>query len=659
MSREIQNIQILCAEIVEKAKSGHPGAPLGLSQFVYILYTEFLNLNPDNPKWLNRDIFILSNGHACVIQYVMNYLMGYLTMDDLKKFRQLNSLTPGHPEKNSKGIEISTGPLGQGVADSVGFAISSKILQKYGFNNKIYCIFGDGCYQEGISQEAFSLCSKLGLNNITFIYDFNKVTIDGPTDLAMNENVKARFESLNFDVIEITDDKDQIRAALKKESNRPKVIILHTVIGKDSDVAGTSKAHGNPLGYESIEKLKVKFTFPLETFFISSDLIKSFELAKNRMRSYIREHTIDINEIQNQKLKSRLLCLDQNLPNNFTVEYKEDYKSVDQATRGHLKTTLNLLETNALLLSGCADLLPCINSQIEGTSDLTEESFTINSYIHYGIREHAMCGIMNGIAAHGIFTPLGGTFLNFSSYGIPAIKLACLDNLKIIYLFTHDSIGLGEDGPTHQPLEALATLRALPNIITLRPCDGRETRSAMAIALRYDRPAAIIFTRQCVPDLEETVDGNMKFCAKMNQQETSYEDSSTVEKGGYFLINTPNPEIILIATGSEIQIALKVKEILKNYQVSVVSMISFELFEKQPIKYKNLIIPERRLTQTRKPFVVSIEALSTFGWDKYSDFQIGVDYFGKSAPFKDVFEFFRITAESAADQILTKMKSIQ
>lgn len=656
MAKEIENIQTLCADIVERAKSGHPGAPLGLSQFVYILYTEFLNLNPDNSGWLNRDIFILSNGHSCVIQYLMNYFIGFLSLEDLKQFRKLNSNTPGHPEKNSKGIEISTGPLGQGVASSVGYAISSRLLQRYGFNNSIYCIFGDGCYQEGIAQEAFSLCSKLNLNNITFIYDYNSTTIDGSTDISMDENVKKRFESLNFEVIEIFDqvdqtrEADQIRAALKKRSEKPKIIILHTKIGKNSALEGDPKSHGNPLGKENIEKLKKRSAFPLEDFYISEDLKNSFLNTKNRMKAWVKENEVDLNLIKNEKLKNRLVKI-KNLENTQELypKYKKEYVSKDQATRNHFKDCINCIDTDKLLISGSADLLPCIPGQIKGTLSLNEMEYEINSYVHYGIRENAMCGIMNGIASHGIFSPLGGTFLNFSSYGLPSIKIACMDKLKVIYIFTHDSIGLGEDGPTHQPIEALATLRSLPNLLTLRPCDGRETRSAMAIAIKYNGPAAIILTRQNVPDLESTLNGNSGFIG------TAYE-SSDVEKGCYFLIKTENPEIVILSTGSEVQIAIEIQSILKDYKVSVLSMISFELFESQSDEYKNLIISKRKSNQSKRPFFVSIEALSTFGWGKYSDFQIGIDTFGKSGSFLDLYEYFGLTAIEISKKIIKEFK---
>lgn len=622
MAKEIENIMTLCADIVEKAKSGHPGAPLGLSQFIHILYTEFLNLNPEDPLWIYRDIFILSNGHACAIQYLMNHLIGYLPLEELKRFRQLNSMTPGHPEKNIHGIEISTGPLGQGVAASIGFAISSKILQQYGLRNKIYCVFGDGCYQEGISNEAFSLCSRLGLDNITFIYDFNKTTIDGSTELSMCEDVVARFKCLNFDVIEIQDEADEIRKALKATTERTKVIVLHTKIGKDSNVEGSCKAHGNPLGEDGVKQLKDKLGMPQEAFYFSEDLKSAYIQAVERMK----KHVSGIFELQNTpvKLEEIINGLINHNPVEYWTKYENEYKPEELGTRIHLSNALQDIRTNAILLCGCADLTPSVKGQLEGTVDMKHGQITEKSYIRFGIREHGMAGVMNGIAAHGIFRPIGGTFLNFAAYGMPSIKIACLDRLRTIYLFTHDSIGLGEDGPTHQPIEVLATLRALPNITTLRPCDGRETRIALSIAVRREGPSALILTRQKVPDC-------------LNGDED-------VERGGYYLLREPEHEIILIATGSEVGLALEVKKKLNKWKVSVVSILSFEIFEEQPEEYKANVVD-------RKAVRVSIEALSTFGWAKYSDLQIGLDEFGRSAPAPDVFEFFGFTPDAVAKRV--------
>lgn len=638
MVKEIENIQVLCADIVQKANSGHPGAPLGLSQFVHILFTEYLNLNPDNTNWIQRDIFILSNGHACTIQYLMNSLLGILPREELFKFRQIDSLTPGHPEKNQYGIEITTGPLGQGVAASVGFAISSKILQKYGMNNKIYCIFGDGCYQEGISQEAFSICSRLKLDNITFIYDFNKNTIDGSTELSMDENVVNRFKGLNFDVIEIQDDPNQIREALDRKSNQTKMIILHTAIGKNSELEGSCKSHGSPLGEENVLKLKEKLGMPKEDFYFSDELVKAYEKAADRMRKHVA-NTADLTRLP-EKLKNIIDSIQKNKKMDYFAEYKTEYSSEDLATRKHLSNALNDIFTNAQILSGCADLTPSIGSQLKNTKDLTNTNFDENSYVRFGIREHAMCGIMNGLASHGIFTPFGGTFLNFSSYGLGSIRLACLDRLKIVYIFTHDSLGLGEDGPTHQPIESLAILRAIPNMTTYRPCDGRETRSSLALALKNNNgPSAIVLTRQKVPDLEYTKNGNIKYC-----EVNSNIKNCDVEKGGYYLIKEKEHDIIIIATGSEVSLALKARELLTEFKVSVVSMLSFQIFDQQSEEYKKSVLDKNAK-------IISIETLTTFGWSKYSDFQIGQDEFGRSGPGNKVFEYFGFYPEAISEKI--------
>lgn len=642
MAKEIENIMTICADMVERAKSGHPGAPLGLSQFIHILFTEYLHLNPDNPKWFNRDIFILSNGHACAIQYLMNHLLGFLPFEELQRFRQLNSNTPGHSEKNNLGIEISTGPLGQGVAASIGFAISSKLLREYGLNNKIYCIFGDGCYQEGISQEAFSLCSKLRLDNITFIYDFNKSTIDGPADLSMDENVSKRFRSLNFEVFEIEDDPQEIRKALDATCDKTKMIILHTVIGKESELAGSSKSHGAPLGEENVRKLKEKLGMPDDEFYFSNDLRLAYDMAAERMRKYV----IQTPPLENltDKIKQIFTLIQNNKPITYWAKYENQYVSKELATRVHFSNALNDIVTNAYLLCGCADLTPSINGKLNDSNDLSPDHFHANSYIRYGIREHAMCGIMNGIAAHGVFFPIGGTFLNFATYGMPSIRLACLDKLKLIYVFTHDSIGLGEDGPTHQPIEVLVTLRALPNMTVYRPCDGRETRSALVLALQNKRgPNAIVLTRQKVEELEWTIEGNRKHVSNENEG---------AERGGYYLIKEPNHDIIILATGSEVALAIKVKEELKECKVSVVSMLSFELFDQQPDEYKQRVLDKAAIR-------VSIEALSTFGWTKYSDLQIGQDVYGRSAPSQDVFEYFGFTPGVISEKIRKYIASIK
>lgn len=609
--KEVQNIRILCAEVVERAGSGHPGAPLGLSHFMHLLYTEYLVLDPGNPGNPCRDIIVLSNGHACTIQYVMNHLVGFLSLGDLKSYRMLNSNTPGHPEKNKLGIEISTGPLGQGVASSVGFSISSSLSG----SNHVYCVFGDGCYQEGISQEAFSLCSKLALRNITFIYDSNNTTIDGPTDLSMCENVSERFRSLDFTVLEADGcDSAQIRRALDHRSPRPKVVILRTRIGMDTDLEGSCKSHGAPLGRENVERLKKRYGFPEEEFYVSEELKETYSRARARM--------LDV--VSKRAGRAPPDCAP-------VISFAEPYRPEKAATRTHLANALNGLRTSQRILTGCADLTPSVLSRItdavdfHGSADFREGQ---SVYLRFGIREHAMCGVMNGIAAHGLFVPICGTFLNFITYGYPSVRIAALDSLKVVYILTHDSIQLGGDGPTHQPIEVLATMRATPNLVVLRPCDGREVRGALVVALRERGPAALILSRQPVSEAEYA----------------AADCTDGVERGAYFLASEKNHDIILLATGSEVELAFKVKKHMRDRRISIVSFISFELFERQSEAYKREILDERAVK-------VSIEALATFGWAKYADLSIGLDQFGRSAPGKDVYEYFGFTPERVAERI--------
>lgn len=617
-----ENIRLLAAEIVEKAQSGHPGAPMGLATVMYTLYTEYLVLDPSDPRNPDRDIFVLSNGHACLIQYISNHLLGFLSKEDLLNYRQLNSLCPGHPERNERGIEISTGPLGQGVAASVGFAISSKLFSKYCRKsdepNRVFCIFGDGCYQEGIGQEAFSLCSKFRLDNITFIYDYNKNTIDGPTTLSMNEDVPARFRALDFTVVECDgEDVEGIRKALAMRPTNPLLIILSTETGKDSELEGDCKSHGAPLGEENVKKLRQKYNSVDGEFFISEELKEAYKTGAKRMAEAIRrrnqkgDRADHINNVYDES--------------QGNITYDTDYKFGDQPTRRHIFKALNEIKTKQLLISGCADLTTSTLSHIESAVDF-ECSDGLNVFLRFGIREHAMVAVMNGIAAHGRFVPICGTFLNFISYGYPAVRLACLDRLKTIYMLSHDSILLGGDGPTHQPVEVLATLRATSGLIVLRPCDGRESRAALITALKEPGPVALIVSRQNMSDIKET------------------EKEEQVHRGAYFLRKADNHEIILYATGSEVELAFKAADILRDRRISIVSFVSFELFERQSEAYKKSIL-DRSTTR------ISIEALSTFGWSKYSDFQIGLDEYGRSAPGADVYEYFGFTPEAVASKV--------
>lgn len=611
MKNSINNIRTLSVDMVEKAKSGHPGAPLGLAPFVYILYKVYLRLNPDNDKWTGRDIFILSNGHACALQYVMNYLLGYLSLEDLKQFRQLNGLTPGHPERKTKGIESTTGPLGQGISNSVGYAIS---LLKLNIDSHVYCIFGDGCYMEGISQESFSIASCLNLSNITFIYDYNKITIDGPTSLSMNEDVEMRFKSLNFTVLIVDgEDLQGIRNALNLKTDRPKVIILNTLIGRDSILEGNNKAHGSPIGEEGVSKLKKKYGFPDEEFYVSNNLIKEWEDIRkeklNKIKNNQENHlALSDNDIKNNKKN----YLEKSLNKNFSDLF--DNTPLDKsklATRKLFSIALNSLNHKDNILCGSADLVGSCLNRFDKSINFDRDNRTGN-YINFGIREHAMCGIMNGISGHGFFIPIFSTFLNFISYGYPSVRLGSLDKLNNIYVLTHDSICLGEDGPTHQPIEVLTTLRATPNLLVMRPCDIKECKGALRACLTLEGSKAVILSRQKVPYIKQS---NELDCLK----------------GAYYLFKNEDPDLILFGTGSEIELCIKIKEEWTDKKISVVSFFSWEIFENQNEEYKKSIL----LKNVPK---ISIEALSTFGWQKYSDLQIGVDRFGWSGKCNEVYE---------------------
>lgn len=607
MYKNINNIRTLSVDMVEYAKSGHPGAPLGLAPFIYILYKDYLNIDPNNVNCEGRDIFILSNGHACAIQYVMNYLLGYLDMEDLKKFRQLESFTPGHPEGKSKGIEVSTGPLGQGVSNSVGFSISSK---KLGLSNHIYCIFGDGCYMEGISQESFSIAANLKLDNLTFIYDFNHTTIDGSTDLSMNENVVLRFKSLGFFVIEADgEDINDIKKALDYKSTTTKVIILHTLIGRDSIVQNKNKAHGSPLGEEGVKLLKEKYGIPQIPFYISNELKEEWQ------------------EIRNKKIniEKKIYLIKKANVDTLNLYYTDTISEEKLATRKMFSMVLNDLKTKDQIICGSADLATSCLNRFDDYVNFSSSN-RIGNYINFGIREHSMFGIANGISAHGYFIPIFSTFLNFVSYGFPSVRLGAFGKLNNVYVLTHDSIALGEDGPTHQPIEVLLTLRSTPNLYVMRPCDMRECRAALKACFLLTGPKAIILTRQKVSPIKDTSEKN---CLK----------------GAYYLQEHENPDFILLGTGSEIELCYKIIEVWKEKRISLVSFFSWELFEKQNDEYKKLIL---------KPNVckISIEASTTFGWHKYSDLQIGIDRFGWSGKSNEVYK----AAGFSSDKIIEKIK---
>jgi len=649
----VQTIRFLSIDGVQKANSGHPGMPMGMAPAAYILWTKHLRHNPANPQWHNRDRFVLSAGHGSMLLYSLLHLTGYdISLDELKSFRQWGSKTPGHPEYDpAHGIEVTTGPLGQGVANAVGMAIAQKYLAAY-FNRdgfpiidyKIYVIAGDGCLQEGVAAEASSLAGHLGLNNLIVIYDDNHITIDGATDLAFTEDVAKRYKAYRWNVIPVEgdgNDLDAIDRALKRakrEKNRPTIIKLRTHIAygcpNKQDTAG---AHGSPLGDDEIKLTKQRFAWDAaKTFYIPEQVAAHMREARTRgakaenawNRKFKKYATLypDLAKQFTDAADGRLnINLDEILP------HFEPGTSI--ATRKASQKVLDsLMPRLPLVLAGSADLTPSNNTRFEGAHDFQKNN-PAGRYIHYGVREHAMGAIMNGIAVSRLLRPYGGTFLVFSDYMRPAIRVAALSSYPTIFVFTHDSIGLGEDGPTHQPVEQLASLRAIPNLIVFRPADANETAAAWKFALEHrDGPVALLLTRQGLPVLDQQ----------------KYAPASNIEKGAYILIDSDDPDVLLLASGSEVAIAVDAFEKLaaQGIRARVVSMPSWELFEKQGQAYKDFVLPPNLTAR------IAIEAGVEQGWYKWlgdNGTFIGMSSFGASAPAKVCFEKFGITTQRAVE----------
>jgi transketolase len=565
----------LSLDMIEQANSGHPGMALGCAPLMFVLWTKVMKHDPCNPLWEKRDRFILSNGHGCSLLYSILYFMGYnYTLDDLKNFRQLNSKTPGHPEYNpSLGIEMSTGPLGQGIANGVGMAIACK---KLNYDNTIYVMCGDGCLMEGISYEACSLAGHLNLNNLVILYDDNGITIDGETSITFTENVKGRFTAFNWDIFEVNGNVENgiyEKIIEAKKSSKPAIIFVKTTIGYGLSIAGTKMCHGVPVGSEEVKQFKQKFGLSENPFEIPFDVPKVIQNSINQVQEYIFEPVVPLK---------------------------------DMATRESSGIVLKQLCEIIPIIVGSADLGESNKTAVSG--QITKDDFSSN-YLHYGVREHSMMAIANGISTFGIL-PVVSTFLVFITYCLAPIRMAALSNHKVLYIFTHDSIFIGEDGPSHQPIESLTILRSIPNLLVIRPCDTNEVIGAYQIALKHNGPTAIILTRQVVPNI--TVNINM-------------------EVGAYILHEPAHVNYIIIATGSEVSLALEIAKIRKN--IRVVSMPCCELFDKQPIEYQRLILPEK----IKK---ISIEAGSTIGWHKYADVVFGIDTFGKSGKIGDLKEHF-------------------
>ncbi|MCJ1410299.1 Transketolase [Ptychographa xylographoides] len=644
----INTIRLLAVDATIAANSGHPGAPMGMAPAAHVLFNKFMQFNPKNPNWLNRDRFVLSNGHACMLQYALLHLFGYsLTMDDLKAFRQIDSNTPGHPEAQSAtGIEVTTGPLGQGFANAVGLAIAeaktAAEFNKPGFelvNNHTYCFFGDGCAMEGIASEAASTAGHLQLGNLIMIYDDNHISIDGDTNCAFTEDVMKRFEAYGWHVQHVEkgdDDLEAIEAAIAKAKdvkNKPSMIKLTTTIGFGSKLQGTGGVHGNPLKTDDAAAVKEKFGFdPKESFVVPQKVYDMYhahasegaakEQEWNKMfekygQEYEKEHADLVRRLSGKLPEGWQKSLPTYKPGDKPVASRKLSEAVLEAIH----------EAVPDLIGGSADLTGSNNTRWKKAVDFQPPSTGIGEwsgrYIRYGVREHAMAGIMNGIAAYGTLIPYGGTFLNFVSYAAGSVRLSSLSHCRVIYVATHDSIGLGQDGPTHQPIETLAHFRALPNMMVWRPADGNETSAAYYMALTSkSTPSILALTRQDLPQLE----------------------NSTLEngiKGGYVAVEAEKADITLISTGSEVSICIEAIKYLKdNHQLTarLVSMPCFEVFDAQDKEYRLKCIPDGIPA-------LSVEVMSTLGWERYSHEQFGLNRFGASGTYTDVYEKFEFTPE--------------
>ena len=638
-------IRFLSMDAVQEANSGHPGMPMGMADVVTILFKYFFKFNPKNPSWLNRDRFVLSAGHGSMLLYSMLYLTGYksLTLKNIKKFRQLNSICAGHPEyEPNTGIETTTGPLGQGISNAVGFAIAEQILKKkIGkdlINHKTYVLAGDGCLMEGISHEAMSLAGHLKLNNLIMLFDNNSISIDGPTNLAVSDNFKKRFESYgwNYLLIDGHDEKDIFNAIKKShKSKKPTVISCKTKIGYGSpNKSGKASSHGSPLGEDEIKLVRKRLNWNYDKFEIPNNILNSWRKIGNKGAK--------IESRWNKIYKKKKSKVDKILKNNFNKSIKyEKIKAVKEinslATRKSSELTLNsLIKNNNTLIGGSADLSGSNNTKTKYHKIINSNQF-LGNYIHYGVREHAMCGIMNGIALHSKFIPYGGTFLIFSDYCKPSIRLAAMMEQRIIYVMTHDSIGLGEDGPTHQPIEQLSGLRTIPNLNVMRPADRTETIECWEVALKsLKKPSVLSLTRQ-----------------NLNPIRKKYSKTNKCSFGAYEILRTNNKiKLTILATGSEVDLAIVASHKLAKYKIysKVISVPSLELFKLQSKLYKNKILNETK-------YKVSIEAGSTEPWKQLvgnNGLCFGVDGFGKSAPYKNIFKYFGLTSEN----IVTKIKKM-
>ena len=647
----VNTIRMLSVDAIQKANSGHPGMPMGAAPMAYVLWTRFLRHNPRNPGWPDRDRFILSAGHGSMLLYSLLFLAGYdLGLEDIMNFRQWGSRTPGHPEYPlTPGVETTTGPLGQGFANGVGMAVSERFLaarfNRPGHeivNHYTYGIVSDGELMEGVTHEAASLAGHLGLGKLIYLYDDNRISIEGSTDITFTEDRAARFAAYGWHVEEVADgnDLDAIEAALRRaqeERDRPSLISVRTHIGYGSpNKQDTPSAHGEPLGPDEVRRTKERLGWPLEpAFFVPDGVIDHFRkrssggtgaeaVWRKTLDAYETEFPEKAAEWRRWTTGAPMEGWDRKIPS-----FPPDPKGM--ATRAASGAVINAVAPAVPnLLGGSADLAPSNKTEIKGAADFQADR-PDGRNLRFGVREHGMASLLNGMALHGGIIPYGGTFLVFSDYMRPAIRLAALMGLRVIYIFTHDSIGLGEDGPTHQPVEHLASLRAIPNLLVIRPSDANETAAAWRTALSWEEgPVALVLSRQSLPVLDRD----------------AFAPADGLSRGGYVLYDSPDkdPGVILIATGSEVSLAVAAGRRIEatGPGVRIVSMPSWELFDRQPATYRNEVLPPD------VPARIAVEAGVSRGWERYTGERgtmIGIDRFGASAPYQVLYEKFGITVE--------------
>ncbi len=653
----INTVRVLAADAVQKANSGHPGTPMGTAPIGHVLWSRAMNYNAKNPEWANRDRFILSAGHACMLQYAYLYLTGYdLTLDDIKNFRQLHSKTAGHPEYGLlDGIEITTGPLGQGFANGVGMGIAQKYLaaryNKEGldlFNYHIYAICSDGDLMEGVSAEAASMAGHLKLGNLVYLYDNNHISIEGDTALAFDEDVAKRFEAYGWHTQSIDDGNDieGITAAIetaKGVTDKPSLILVRTHIAYGApDAVNTAESHGAPLGDKEVAATKKNLGFDPDKFFYVPDEVLGFYRKAGAKGADVEKQWNDLFASYKEKYPELAaeyeLFSSGKLPEGWKDKLPVFGVNESMATRQASGKTINAIaDYFPLMIGGAADLAPSTNTEIKNSKSFEADNYSGKNF-HFGIREHAMGSVLNGIAVTKGFTPYGATFLIFSEYMRPPIRLAAIMKLKPMYVYTHDSIGLGEDGTTHQPVEQLASLRSIPNITVIRPGDANETVQAWRVAIEHTGgPVALILSRQKLPVIDQD----------------KYAKAASLEHGAYVLSDAENAQLILIATGSEVSLAMKAQKALQDENISarVVSMPSWELFEKQDAAYKETVFPKSLKKR------LAIEAGSPMGWHKYVTDEgdiVGISKFGESAPGDQVMKEYGFSVEN----VVAKAKAL-